>query len=320
MDRILNESRRSFLKAGLAAGAGLTLGLYFDWPVPPAGAAAAAFEPNAFVRIGRDGRVTVIAKHLEMGQGAYTGLATLLAEELDADWASLEIEAAPADATRYNNTFWGPMQGVGGSTGLANSWQQMRRAGAAARAMLVAAASAAWGVPAGEIRVAGGVISHPASGRRASFGELVERAAALPVPAEVTLKDPRDYVLVGKAAPRKDARAKIAGAAVFTSDVRLPDMLVALVAHPPRFGAKLAGVDAAAAPSGAARRSSCSGTRAPPSAYRRRRSSPITVSRPGSRDSSPAEPATSMPPGPGRRSCCRPSSAFPSSPTRRWSR
>jgi isoquinoline 1-oxidoreductase beta subunit len=249
--RIVNESRRSFIKAGAAVGAGLTLGVYFV----PSGAAEAAksssaatlFEPNAFVRIGRDGRVTVIAKHLEMGQGAYTGLATLLADELDADWANVFVEPAPADAARYANTFWGKMQGTGGSSGLANSWLQMRRAGASARAMLVTAAAQSWGVAEAGIVVRKGVVTHAATHKQANFGELVERAAELPVPTEVKLKEARDFTLIGKAAARKDGHAKVSGTAQFTIDMKLADMLVAVVAHPPRFGAKLVSFDAAAA-------------------------------------------------------------------------
>src|SRR5574341_984178 len=143
--RIENDSRRRFLQGA----AGLSLAVYLPGataaagPCLPAGGTAAAvpaFEPNAFVRIGTDGIVTVVAKHNEMGQGAYTGLATLVAEELDADWSQVRVEGAPADAQRYNNLLFGPMQGTGGSTSIANSWEQMRKAGAAARAMLVSAA------------------------------------------------------------------------------------------------------------------------------------------------------------------------------------
>jgi isoquinoline 1-oxidoreductase beta subunit len=251
--RIVNESRRDFLKVGITAGAGLTLGIYFPLEALAAAAtdktepAVTNFEPNAFVRIGRDGRVTIIAKHLEMGQGAYTGLATLLADELDADWDSLVVEAAPADVTRYANTFWGKMQGTGGSSGLANSWLQMRRAGAAARAMLVSAAAKTWGVPEASLSVSKGMVTHAASRRRTGFGELVELAATLPVPAEPKLKQAKDFTLIGKSAPRKDAHTKVAGTAQYTIDVMLPDMVVAVVAHAPRFGAKLLYYDAKAA-------------------------------------------------------------------------
>ncbi|AKU13842.1 isoquinoline 1-oxidoreductase, beta subunit [Azoarcus sp. CIB] len=248
--RIENVSRRDFLKAG----AGLTLGLV----LPGAGSALAAtakdapqaeaaFAPNAFVRIGTDNRVTVIAKHLEMGQGTYTGLATLVAEELDADWAQVMVEGAPADAKRYNNLLWGPSQGTGGSTAIANSFDQLRQAGASARAMLVQAAAARWKVPAGEIRVRAGVVSHAKSGRKASFGELAEAAAKQAVPQEVRLKDPKDFTLIGRHVPRKDSVEKTTGRAQFTQDVKLPGMLVAVVAHPPRFGATVRTVDERAA-------------------------------------------------------------------------
>ena len=186
----VNVERREFLKAGAAAGAGLTLAFWLprgiaqiSGPGKTAGAAGPApFAPNAFVRIGTDNSVTVIVKHLEMGQGTYTGLPTLVAEELDADWAQIKVEGAPADAKLYNNLFWGPAQGTGGSTAIANSFEQMRKAGAAARAMLVAAAARDWHVPATEITVSKGVVAHRARGRKATFGELAGKAAALPVP------------------------------------------------------------------------------------------------------------------------------------------
>ncbi len=244
-------SRRAILKGGAAMGAGLVVG--FHWPAGGRKAFAAAeaagegFAPNAFVRVAPDGWVTVVAKHLEMGQGVHTGLATIVAEELDADWAMVRVESAPADASRYNNLHWGPAQGTGGSSSIANSFQQLRQAGAAARAMLVAAAAGDWGAPAGEIVVRHGVLSHAASGRSAGFGEMAAKAAALPVPAEVTLKDPKDFTLIGHPRARVDRAAKTDGSAVFASDVTLPGMLTAVVQRPPRFGATVKGVDAAAA-------------------------------------------------------------------------
>lgn len=252
---IENLSRRRFLQGG----AGLTLGFCLPaiaaTTLPAAGpgkageglAAAVNFEPNAFLRIGTDNSVTVISKHLEMGQGTYTGLATILAEELDADWQQVRVEGAPADAKRYNNLFWGPAQGTGGSTAMANSWEQMRKAGAAGRAMLVAAAAKRWQVSAADIVVRDGVLSHSASGRKASFGQLAEAAAQESVPAEVQLKDPKDFRLIGKQAKRKDSSAKTNGTAKFTQDVFLPGMLVAVVAHPPQFGAKVKSFDASRA-------------------------------------------------------------------------
>ncbi len=236
--------RRLFLKVSAAAGAGLTLGLYFpDTAAQSTGNAAGAFAPNAFLRIGRDNTVTIIAKHLEMGQGAYTGLATLLAEELDAAWSQVRVEGAPADATRYNNLRWGPMQGTGESTAIANSFEQYRQAGAAARAMLVAAAAQQWKVPAESVKVTNGVVFH-ASGKKASFGELASAAAVQPVPASVKLKDAKDFVYIGKHVPRTDSKTKSDGSAQFTQDVKLPDMLTAVVAHAPRFGQELNSFDA----------------------------------------------------------------------------
>jgi len=239
-------SRRQFLQAG----AGLTLG--FSLPSLPAFAAGAAdktaaFAPNAFLRITPDNRVTVVSKHLEMGQGTDTGLSTIVAEELDADWSQVRVEGAPADASRYANTLVGGFQITGGSTSIANSWTQLRQAGAAARAMLVAAAAKRWQVAPEQIRVNAGVVSHAASGRQASFGELAEAAAGEPVPAQVTLKAPEDFKLIGKRLPRQDSRAKTDGSARFTQDVFLPGMLVAVVAHPTRFGGKVKTFDARAA-------------------------------------------------------------------------
>jgi len=260
-DDTMLPGRRRFLVATVTAGAGLTLGMCLggcsreDKESAQAGPGKtgnriisdAAFEPNAFVRITPDDRVTVIVKHLEMGQGTYTGIATLVAEELDAGWSQVDVEGAPADAARYNNLFWGKLQGTGGSTAIANSYEQMRKAGAAARAMLVAAAAKQWRVPPEEITVRDGVLRHAAKGIQASFGELAELAAQQPVPEDVFLKEPGEFRLIGTRVARKDSRAKVDGTAVFTQDMKLPGMLTALVAHPPRFGARVRSFDAVAA-------------------------------------------------------------------------
>ncbi len=245
-------TRRFFLKSTAAAGAGLTLGVYFgdahaqaSGPGKTVGSAAAgSFEPNAFIRIAKDNTVTVIVKHLEMGQGVYTGLPTLIAEELDAAWSQVRAEGAPADASRYNNLLWGRAQGTGGSTAMANSFDQYRQAGAAARAMLVAAAAERWKVSADSVQVKNGVVFH-ANGKKATFGELADAAGRQPVPASVKVKDAKDFVFIGKHAPRTDSKAKSNGTARFTQDVKLPDMLTAVVAHAPRFGQRLAGFDSA---------------------------------------------------------------------------
>ena len=246
---IENLSRRAFLQ-GVS---GLTLGFVISAPLGPAALAKVAVSPaptfgfNAFLRIGSDDTVTVISKHLEMGQGTYTGLATILAEELDADWKTVRVEGAPADASRYNNLFWGPAQGTGGSTAIANSWGQLRAAGATARAMLVAAAAKRWNVPAADVTVREGVVSHAASKRRARFGELAEAAAQEKLMVDVALKKPAAFRLVGRHSRRLDSADKVNGKAQFTQDVQLPGMLVAVVAHAPRFGAVLGGFDATAA-------------------------------------------------------------------------
>jgi isoquinoline 1-oxidoreductase beta subunit len=238
-----SASRRTFLKASAAAGAALVVEFRFR----PEALAADGLAPNAFVRIAPDNTVTIVAKHLEMGQGSHTGLATVLADELDADWSQVRVEAAPSDPTRYNNLSWGPVQGTGGSSSIANSWTQLRQAGATARAMLVSAAAEKWGVPAASLTVDKGVVSHPPTGRRATFGELSAAASSKPVPADVPLKDPKDWKLIGKEAPRVDSKSKTDGSARFTMDVYLPEMLTAVIARPPVFGATVKAVDKAAA-------------------------------------------------------------------------
>ena len=251
----LRSSRRGFLKGtGAVAAAALTIG--FEWAGSTrravAGAAAApagdpAFAPNAFLRIGADDSVTVIAKHVELGQGAYTGIATIVAEELDADWSKVRVESAPADAKRYANLLFGTLQGTGGSSAMSNSWAQLRDAGGKARAMLLTSASMRWGVPVGELTVERGVVHHLASRRHANFGSLAGDAAKLPVPGSVTLKSAKDFKLIGTRLARVDVPAKCDGTAQFTLDVQLPGMLVALLERPPLFGATVKSFDSMAA-------------------------------------------------------------------------
>ena len=181
-----------------------------------------------------------------MGQGTFTGLPAIVAEEMDASWDQMRAEPAPADASKYSNTLMGPIQGTGGSTAVANSFDQLRKAGATARAMMVSAAADKWKVAPETITVKQGVVSH-ASGKKATFGELASAAAKQPVPGDVKLKDPRDFVLIGKDLPRKDSKLKSTGTAKFTQDVQFPGLLTAVVAHPPRFGATVAKIDADAA-------------------------------------------------------------------------
>ena len=236
-------SRRGFLQVITLGSAGFMLG----W-VPREGLSAevsiASF--GHFVRIGSDNVVTVIIKHLDKGQGVTTGLTTIVADELDADWTQMRWEFAPADATRYNNLNWGPVQGTGGSSSIANSWTQLRVAGAGARAMLVSAASKVWQVPVGEITVSKGVLSH-ADKRHATLGELAIAAATETPPDPPRLKEAREFTFIGKRVPRIDTLEKTTGRAHYTIDLSRPGMLTAVVAHPPRFGAKVAKWDASAA-------------------------------------------------------------------------
>ncbi|HSR70729.1 MAG TPA: xanthine dehydrogenase family protein molybdopterin-binding subunit [Acidobacteriota bacterium] len=237
--------RRQFLRAAAGGAAGLIIGLRMPFGSSRAAALSAegSFAPNAFVRIAPDNTVTILSKHLEFGQGPFTGLATIIAEELDADWSQMRAEHSPADPQRYNNLFFGPVQGTGGSTAIANSWNQLRRAGAQARAMLVQAAARKWQVAPGEITVESGVLRHSQSDRSATFGELLEDAAQVSLDEEPKLKDPKDFKLIGKRLPKLDTPAKTNGQAVYTLDVERPGMKVALIRYPPRFGARVRSFD-----------------------------------------------------------------------------
>jgi isoquinoline 1-oxidoreductase beta subunit len=251
----VRPSRRTFLKAAgavAAVGANIGLTIGFEWAGMGRRALAATmpdatFAPNAFLRVAPDNSVTVIAKHVEMGQGAYTGIATIVAEELDANWQDVRVESAPADAKRYANLAFGTMQGTGGSSAMANSWMQLREAGAKARAMLVSAAAAQWQVPATELVTRDGSVHHAATNRSATYGSLASAAARLPVPQKVALKSPKDFRLIGHQLPRVDVPPKTDGTAQFTLDVTFPGMLVALLQRPPLFGATVKSFDASAA-------------------------------------------------------------------------
>ncbi|MET0240679.1 MAG: xanthine dehydrogenase family protein molybdopterin-binding subunit [Sphingobium sp.] len=216
------------------AGGGLLIGLM----LPGRGAmgkvaATAPFRPNAFVRVGTDNLVTVIAKHIEFGQGPATGVATVIADELDADWGQIRVEFAPANDPLYKNNMFGTM-GTGGSSAMKESWMQMRNAGASARAMLVEAAARRWGVPAGAISVSKGVVS--AGARQATFGELAADAATLPMPEKPVLKTPDKFTLIGKPGHKIDSRMKTDGSAIFTMDVQRPGMVHSAIRRPPAFG------------------------------------------------------------------------------------
>jgi isoquinoline 1-oxidoreductase subunit beta len=240
-------------RTALKGFAGLVIGFYVPLPARSqsgsgAGTPSATLAPNAFVRIGTDDLVTVLIKHIEFGQGPFTGLATLVAEELDADWAQMRAEHAPSNPALYENFLLG-MQGTGGSTAIANSYDQMRKAGAIARAMLVQAAANLWNVPPSEILVERGVLRDPATGREGRFGQFAEAAAGLAVPEDAPLKQPASFQLIGRegAVKKLDAPEKTNGKAQFTIDNYAPGMLTVVVARPPRFGGKVASFDATAA-------------------------------------------------------------------------
>ncbi|TAL01183.1 MAG: xanthine dehydrogenase family protein molybdopterin-binding subunit [Rhodospirillaceae bacterium] len=242
MARIPRLARRTILKS---AGASLIVGFTIFSSSRSANAVTASLEPNAFVRVDADSTVTVISKHLEMGQGINTGLAMILVEELDADWSKVRVESAPADVKRYANTML-RVQVTGGSTSTANSYTQLRQAGATARALLVKAAAQQWHVPESEITVVQGVVGHASSGRTSTFGDLTAKAARLAPPTDLKLKDPKNFKLTGQPLPRLETPAKCDGSAQYALDVKMPGMLVALIARPVRFGGVARTVDSAA--------------------------------------------------------------------------
>ncbi|WDI32500.1 xanthine dehydrogenase family protein molybdopterin-binding subunit [Hyphococcus flavus] len=205
------------------------------------------FEPNAFVRVSPDNTVTVLIKHIEFGQGPWTGLATLVADEMDADWSQIKAEHAPSNAQLYANAAFGPIQGTGGSTAMFSSYELMRKAGATAKAMLIAAAAARWGISSDSISVSNGVVSHTGSGRSATFGELAEAASSQTPPENPTLKTPDQFIYIGKNVSKLDTRDKSNGAAIFSLDVYRDGMQTVVAAHPQKFGATPASFDAAAA-------------------------------------------------------------------------
>ncbi|OYQ33859.1 twin-arginine translocation pathway signal protein [Niveispirillum lacus] len=243
-------SRRTFLKGtggALIISATVPLGSFAAEAAGPAIIGPADPRPNVFVRVAKDNSVTVLVKHLDKGQGIMTGLTTIVAEELDADWSQMRGEHAPADSKLYGNHFFG-IQGTGGSTAVANSWDELRMAGAAARLMLVNAAAAEWKVPADQISVSRGVVSHKPSGKSATFGQLAEAASKQPIPTKVTLKNPDQYSLIGnETLHRLDHVSKTNGTAIFAMDVRRPNQVTAVLARSPRFGGTVKSVDDQAA-------------------------------------------------------------------------
>jgi len=218
-------SRRDFLVAGVAAGAGLVVGFYLPHR-GEGGVPAGTFEPNAYVRVDPDGKIVVAFPRAEMGQGVKTALPMILAEELEVDPDQITIEQIGA------STLFGD-QTTGGSASVRSLWDPMRRAGAAAREMLITAAAAQWGVARSACHAEKGAVIHDESKRKLSYGELAARAAQLPVPTDPPLKAAKDYRLVGKRVPRVDVREKVEGKATFGIDFSLPNMKFALLERCP---------------------------------------------------------------------------------------
>src|SRR5438128_3322424 len=244
---IFDFARREFIKGAAATAAGFVLGAYIPFSGEVAaqeggGPAQGVYDPNVFLKLGTANSVTLISKHFEMGQGVTTGMATLVAEELGADWSVMRFEFAPNKPELYKNLLFGVMA-TGGTTSMAESWEQMRQVGAAARMMLVTAAATRWNVPASEIQVEKGVVSH-SSGRRATFGELANDTIKVPVPKEITLKPAAAWQLIGTRVPRLDSVEKTTGTATFALDVRRSGMLTAAIKRPEQFGAKVGSFDA----------------------------------------------------------------------------
>jgi isoquinoline 1-oxidoreductase subunit beta len=241
-------SRRSFLKAGAAAGGGLLLSL--DLPLANGQAEAAgadAFAPNAFVRIQSDGQIVLTMPYVEMGQGTYTSIPMLIAEELEVDLGQVRVEHAPHDEKLYGNPLLGGLQATGNSNAVRASWQPLRQAGAAARSMLIAAAAKRWNVDPASCRARSGAVLHEPTGRSARYGDLAADAAQMPVPEKVALKRPEDFKLIGTPAKRLDTPAKVNGSAVYGIDVRPPGVKIATLAQSPVFGGRVKNVDDTAA-------------------------------------------------------------------------
>jgi isoquinoline 1-oxidoreductase beta subunit len=241
-------SRRVFLKAGVATGGGLLVG--FALPVflsDPAPAESSGFAPNAFIRIGSDGSVTLIMPHVEMGQGTYTSIPMLIAEELEVALTQVRLEHAPPDEKRYGNPLLGGVQATGGSTAIRAVWEPLRQAGATARSMLIAAAAKRWMVDASACHAERGEVVHQASNRRIKYGALAGDAARMPVPEKVALKRPEEFKLIGTPAKRLDTPSKVDGTAIYGIDARPAGLKIATLVQSPVFGGRLKSVDDAAA-------------------------------------------------------------------------
>jgi isoquinoline 1-oxidoreductase subunit beta len=243
VDRAL--SRRKFLQVGAAAGGGLILS--FRLPLArDAAEAADAFVPNAFIRIERDGQIVLTMPYVEMGQGTYTSIPMLIAEELEVDLSQVRTEHAPPNEKLYANPLFG-VQATGNSNAVRGAWQPLRQAGAVARTMLIAAAAKRWNVDPSSCRAQSGEVLHAPTAKRLTYGELATDAAQMPVPQSVALKQPKDFKLIGTPAKRLDTPLKVNGTAIYGIDVRPPGVKIATLAQSPTFGGRVKRVDAAAA-------------------------------------------------------------------------
>ncbi len=225
-------SRREFVAAGVAAGAGLVIGFY----LPHGNSSGSTFAPNAYLKIAPDGKITIVVARSEMGQGVRTSLPMILAEELEADWKQITIEQAGA-STLYGD------QTTGGSASVRTTWDPMRKAGAAAREMLISAAALEWGVARSACKAENSTVVHAPSNRRLTYGQLAGKASAQPIPTDVPLKQAKDYQIVGKSVRRLDTPSKVDGTATFGIDFRVPGMKYAVLARCPVIGGKVASFD-----------------------------------------------------------------------------
>jgi isoquinoline 1-oxidoreductase beta subunit len=239
-------SRRGFLQAGAAAGGGLMLSFSLPFAKGEAQSAGATFAPNAFVGIERDGQIVLTMPYVEMGQGTYTSIPMLIAEELEVDLKQVRLEHAPPDEKLYVNPLLG-VQATGNSNAIRGAWQPLRQAGATARTMLVSAAARRWNVGPSTCRAERGEVIHAPSGRRLGYSELAADAARMPLPENVALKRPQDFKLIGTPAKRLDTPSKVNGTAVFGIDARPPGVKIATLAQSPVFGGRVRRVDDAAA-------------------------------------------------------------------------
>ncbi|MFA5901261.1 MAG: molybdopterin cofactor-binding domain-containing protein, partial [Hyphomicrobium sp.] len=242
-----NVTRRRFLQAGAAFGGGLMIGWVEVAEAEPGSMPVHEFAPDAFIRIDREGKVTIVSPSIEMGQGTYTSLPMLVAEELDVDMKNVGVTHSPPSNKLYGNPALGGAQMTGGSTAIRGFYTPLREAGATAREMLVAAAATKLGVDAAELTTEAGQVVHAKSGQKVGYGALVDEAAVLPVPTNVKLKEPSQFRIIGTPVKRLDAGGKVDGTAKFGIDAQVPGMKIATIAISPVFGGTLASVNEAAA-------------------------------------------------------------------------